>query len=221
MQINKFKIFTIDRILIYLGLCFAFPLACCAQAIRYNYFEHSSKIPLPGWLAMAGAMFGFTLGVFRLFWDRYVFKKQITGYTTDGIAVFMPTYKNALPAFDDMCTQLEAATKEVVDFWEVRYPNAGPAMENLINGSMLGFTSQTINLLAHPTFPTVNLPSTFKQFAVAITSGNSMLVMAQPAETIDVVIRRVKHELGHVCLTSANVPQDQQHPVMAQYGFPY
>lgn len=221
MTINKFKVFTYDRILIYLGACFTFPLACFAQAVRYNYFSHHNGLPIGAWIAMAGALACFALGDYRLFWDRYVFKKQITGYTTDGIAVFMPTYKNALPAFPDMCTQLEAATKEVVDFWEIRYPNSGNAMQDLVNGSMLGFTSQVINLLAHPTFPTVVLPTGFKQFAVGITDGNSMLVMAQPTETIDLVLPRFKHEMGHVCLNAANVPQDQQHPIMAQQGFPY
>jgi hypothetical protein len=221
MNIREFKVFTWDRILIYLGICFAFPLTVFTQAIRYNYFEHHNGLPVGAWAAMIGALGGFSLGVFMLFWDRYQFKKGIEGYTTDGLMVMKPTYTNDLPVFEQMATDLEAATKEVVDFWEIRYPKWGNNMLDNINGACLGFTSQVIDLLAHPDFPTTNLPSTFKRFAVGITQLDSMLVMAQPTEAWSAVLPRIKHELGHIVLSAAYVPPDDQHPIMAKEGFPY
>lgn len=226
MTINKFKVFTWDRIAVYLGICFAFPLACFAQAIRYNYFQRHSGLPVGAWAAMIGALLGFSLGVFRLFWDRYVFKKTIWGYTSDGIGIIKPTYTiNNEPSFDDITKQIEAASAYDLNFWEKFYNNYGVQMEDVLNGAFIGFTGQKIELAAPVPLSSMVTNTKFSKFAVGITDWNDCLIMWQPNENFTAnVIPRIKHELSHVMLNAANAsPQDgnAQHAIMAKEGFPY
>jgi hypothetical protein len=221
MAINKFRVFTWDRILIYLGACGLFPLLACLQAFRFNYLEHTQGIPLPGWLAMIGALLGFALGDTMLFKTRNDFKKQITGYSDTGVGVLMPSWPTALPAFETVVKDIDAATAEIVSFWQRIYPNTSDKMEAYVNGSILGFTSQVIDLTVHAPGAQLIIPNGFKRWAVGATSGQYMAVMWLIGETWPTVLNRVKHELSHVTMNSISILDADQDNIMSVDKFPY
>jgi|ERR1700690_680136 len=223
MSINKFKVFTWDRILIYLGLCGALPLLAALQAVRFNYFTHNGHIPLPGWLAMIGALLGFALGDVMLFRARKAFADQITGYSDSGVGVLMPTWIVNPPAFEQVVKDIDTASAFVVNFWQKYYPNTSEAMENYINGSILGFVQTPIDLTVHAPGSQLILPSGFQRWAVGATSGSWMAVMWKPGEDwTTVVLPRVYHELSHVAMNGAGLPEDAtQDTIMGTDKFPF
>lgn len=217
MTINKFKVFTWDRILIYLGLCGALPLLACLQAVHFNH----GHIPLGGWLAMSGALAGFIFGDVMFFKAREDFKKQITGYSDSGVGVLMPSWINNAPSFDQIVKDLDTKTAFVVSFWQTYYPNSSVTMQNYINGSLLGFSATPIDMTVHPADTQLIIPSGFQRWAVGATEGSSMCSMWKVGEdwTKD-VLPRVVHELSHVALNSIAVEDITQDALMSRDNFP-
>lgn len=223
MTVKKFKVFDLNHVLNYFVLCFMLPLIACAQAVRYNYFQHSNHIPLPGWIAMIGAMLGFALGNITLFKARYDFNKQITGYTDTGVAVIMPTWIKDAPAFAQIAKDVDGAVAFASSFWQKAYPNTLNTMEAFVNGpSYLGFTQAPIDLLVHAPGTQLILPSNFVRWAVGATDYKTAACMWKPGETWTAnVLPRVFHEVGHICLNAINVEDDTQDTIMAQDKYPY
>jgi hypothetical protein len=211
MTINKFKVFTWDRILLYI-----LPPVLLAVALLMALVNGTT--PLVGYILLTITIAAWSFMSFMLFDSRYDFAKQIATYTTDGTGL-VPSY---FTITDQQLADINAAQTEVVNFWCSKLLKSPSTFIDYMNGGMLTFTKNKIDMTQHaPTGPLAYAP--VSKWAIGATQGNWSTVTYSGNEADwETTLKAIKHEFGHVCLNAAGYePLMDQHPIMKQYEFPY
>lgn len=219
MDIKKFKVFTIDRFLIYGGVNL-FGLGLIITALIRNYVVTSTGIPVPGLIAMTGMLACFVIPTVILFKMRQRFANTIKAYTQDGTGI-VPDYI-VEPNLPTLVRDVEMAELEVVNFWAGKLNKGIFTFLDYLNGGMLGFTKNRIDLLQHPPTGPMIVDQGFKRWAVGKTSGNwSCVQYSGELSDWPRAVSCIKHETAHKCLTAAGINDTRHHELMRENGFKY
>lgn len=209
---KKFNVFTLDRILIYGGLCTLITVLA-AMAFRYSTTHHI-HVPIHQWVITALAVVAFWTISIVLFGNRYAFKKSIHFITKHGVLV-RGDFGNVegLSSYD-LQLKIESSYDAVIEHWSKwgareKINNANDMIKNYLDGSILTFK---------PT-PMGRMNNGYLQ-QLAGTAGEEWVEVLWPAGK-EYPDRLLQHEVAHECLNAMNVAttEDANHVLMSKEGF--
>ena len=185
-------------------------LSLTIRAIQYNH-----HVGFGGIFTLFASLFGFLIATI-VTWVRYNFKKSISFYTKQGVAVILGDRNNLkLSKTETNLTAIENAIQESVNFWNTKYTKSDTIIENYLNGAIINFVNNNIS------FDSVDNNGAATKFVLGITTGKAMTIAWPSDGDVNLVLNVIKHEIGHVILNALNVPSYNQHKTMKDFGFPY
>lgn len=211
MVIRKFKVFTLDDLLIYGFGCSFFSVAVFARAVQYNW----NALPLAKTAITALVSFCMCAISAYLFYLRWTYKKSIYGYTKQGVAVIFNRSVDVL-GFNAIEEQVENAIK----FFSTKWSPDGTLMlasedklRDWVNGA--AYTLGQDVLIWHATGTNLTIK------ALGLTFGKNAGSRWLTTETIEEVTPLIRHELGHVMINAyrSDLEAAAQHKLMASLGW--
>lgn len=215
MTINKFKVFTWDRVLLYILPPVLLVIALVAALVH-------GTTPTVGLIILGAVILVWSAMSSVEFYLRNGFAKEIQAYTPDGTGI-IPGYVTT-PDINQLVKDIGDAELEVINFWSGKLIKPISTFIDYINGGFISFTKTPIDLTQHPpTGPLVVSPG-LSRWAAGITTGNSCCVQySGNLSDWSQTVKCIKHEAAHKCLNAAGQgwDSDSQHAIMKQYEFQY
>lgn len=215
MTINKFKVFTWDRILLYILPPVLLVVALVAALIH-------GTTPAVGLIILGIVILVWSAMSSVEFYLRNKFAEEIQAYTPDGTGI-IPGYVTT-PDINQLVKDIGDAELEVINFWSGKLIKPISTFIDYINGGFISFTKTPIDLTDHsPTGPLV-ISTGLSRWAAGVTYGNSCCIQySGELSGWSQSLKCIRHEAGHKCLSAVGMglTSDEQHVIMKQYGFQY
>ncbi len=192
---KRFQVFTPGHI-VYAVICAA-ALAAIVPAIAAG-----DKIGIAISALVAVAANGITAW---LLVQRWRYARAIVAYTKQGVAI-IPSSHERWSA--EHTAQVEETVEAAILFWCAEYPKQTAAMRSGFDGGSLVISDHVL----------VNPANQVK--AVGLASGKHMRVWWALGEDFRMCLLRLKHEAGHVALSSMGIHDEgESHRIMGERRF--
>ena len=190
----KFRVWTFDRSVIYGAFVAAFSAAFAAALVVGD--RAGIVVSLIAWIAALAI-------VARLYQSRLEVADRIRWTTRAGIQ-FLPASGVAHRWNDEVAAILESSTEIEIGHWDRLYPGVRRKLQNMPDGVMVYVRPVSISLSG--------------RLYHGIQNGNQLIVEWLGHQEVSVLSAIVRHELAHLLLDLAGVPQVQHHDIMRTHG---
>jgi hypothetical protein len=199
MKINKYHTFN-WRILPW------FIPAVLAITLNAIVIPYNKTAPIYAWIIFGLCDLGFIgLGIVATL-IRYFYAKTILGYTSQGVSIIVRGgLKNTLG--NELIQKVDDLINEVVFFWDFVYDK--DIILNYLNGAQIILTGDAND---------INLTIDKKNAFLGLAQDNTAIILI-PKILLNMDLRIIRHELGHICLNAVEIKADEHHSVFERYFF--